>query len=301
MNLRRLEYFIAIAEEGSFRAAAARERVAPPSLSQQMRILEREVGGRLFERLARGTRLTPAGRALLPEAQTAVRAARRAERAARAALDLQRAELEVATVLSLAVGLLPAAIERLYETSPGIAVSLHEYLHRDALVRAVADGIGDIAIGPVPQPALGGPVVDLGHESFVAVLGSRHRAFAKPGLVALANLAEEDWVLFPAWHGLRDLVLSICDHAGFVPREAITTAQVEAAVRLAAGGLGVAIVPANIVPAHLAPHVRELDPPVYRLLAAYARTDWSPQARALLEALEAETWPELPAGAFVVP
>ena len=155
MNLRQLEYFIAIAEEGSFRAAAERVRVAPPSLSQQIRVLEAEVGGPLLERLSRGSRLTPAGRALLPEARSAVLAARRGGRAARAALDLAKAELEVATVLSLAVGLLPTAIERLYLAYPGIAVRLHEYIHRDELARAVADTVGGIAVGPALPTARG--------------------------------------------------------------------------------------------------------------------------------------------------
>ena len=93
---------------------------------------------------------------------------------------------------------------------------------------------------------------------------------------------------------------AICSHAGFVPRDAITTAQVEAAVRLAAGGLGVAIVPANIVPPHLEAHVRVLDPPVFRVLYAYSRTAWSPQANALLTALEEESWPPIPPGALVL-
>jgi len=84
------------------------------------------------------------------------------------------------------------------------------------------------------------------------------------------------------------------------PRATRSARQVEAAVRLASGGLGVAIVPANIVPPHLAAHVRELDPPVFRVLYAYTRAEWSPQARALLDALEQEPWPVLPAGTFVL-
>jgi DNA-binding transcriptional LysR family regulator len=300
VNLRRLEYLIAIADEGSFRAAAERMHVSPPSLSQQIRLLEAEVGGPLLERLPRGARLTPAGRALLPEARTAVLAAHRAGRAARAALDLEQAELEIATVFSLAVGLLPDAIDRLVRSHPGITISLREFLHRDELVRAVDAGVGDVAVGPLPPPREG-PVVELGHESFVAIVGPRHFAFDDPAPVPLRALAGEDWVLFPEWHGLHDLVTRICAEGGFVPREAIRTAQVEAAVRLAAGGLGVAIVPSNIVPRHLSRHVRSLDPPVFRVLCAYARAEWSPQATALLDALLASPWPDLPAGAFVVP
>jgi len=85
VNLRRLECFIAVAETGSVRAAARRLHVTPPSLSQQLRVLEDEIGGPLLERLPRGMRLTAAGRALLPEARAAVLAAQSSARSARAA------------------------------------------------------------------------------------------------------------------------------------------------------------------------------------------------------------------------
>src|SRR4051812_49982022 len=120
MNLRQLEYFIAIAEEGSFRAAAERVRVAPPSLSQQIRVLEAEVGGPLLERLSRGSRLTPAGRALLPQARAAVLAAPRGGRAARAAPHPQQAEVEGAAVLSPPLRLLSTPVQRLYLSHPRI-------------------------------------------------------------------------------------------------------------------------------------------------------------------------------------
>src|SRR6476659_8891943 len=110
MNLRRLSSFLTLVEEGSFTRAARRLGIAQPSLSQQIRTLEAEVGGPLLERLPRGVRLTPAGRALLPEAQAAVRAAERAGAAARMALGLEAGELEVATLLSMAVGILPHAM-----------------------------------------------------------------------------------------------------------------------------------------------------------------------------------------------
>jgi DNA-binding transcriptional LysR family regulator len=300
VNLRQLEFLVAIAEEGSFRSAAHRLHVAAPSISQQIRLLEAEIGGQLLERLPRGARLTPAGRAFLPEARSALLAAQRAQRAGRAALALELAEIEIATVFSLAVGLLPPAIQRMCDAHPGISVQLHEFSHRDLLEDAIDAGVGDVAVGPMPGPERSGPAVFLGHESFVAVIGRRHRAFASSAPLLLESLADDDWILFPATHGLRSVVLAICASAGFVPRDAVRTAQVEAAARLAVAGVGVAIVPANIVPSELHEHVREPDPPIFRKLGVYTRAEFSPQAEALIAALRASAWRDPPPGAFIL-
>ncbi len=109
MSLRQFEYFVAVAEEGSLSRAAARLCVAQPSLSQQLKALERRVGGALFERLPRGMQLTPAGRAFLPEALATLRGAERAYRSARAAVTGESAELHIATVSSVAAGVLPTS------------------------------------------------------------------------------------------------------------------------------------------------------------------------------------------------
>src|SRR5437764_8083327 len=98
MNLRQLEYFMTIAEEGSITRAAERLFVSQPSLSQQVLALEQELGGELLERLPRGVRLTAAGQELLPEARATIRHARRARRSARMALELEAGHLEVATI-----------------------------------------------------------------------------------------------------------------------------------------------------------------------------------------------------------
>src|SRR5260370_29137978 len=107
MNLRQLEYFVAIADEGSFTRAAEQLLVAQPSLSQQIKSLERELGGPLLERLPTGVRLTAAGKAFLPDARAAVTHAERARRNARSALGLEAGELEVATLTSGAFCLPP--------------------------------------------------------------------------------------------------------------------------------------------------------------------------------------------------
>src|ERR687893_2169466 len=109
-SFRRIAYWLAVVEEGSFTRAALRMHVSQPSLSQQVRLLEQEVGGDLLERLPRSVRLTAAGKAFLPHAQTAVRAADRAQHAARSALDLETGELEISTVRSIAAGVPPGVL-----------------------------------------------------------------------------------------------------------------------------------------------------------------------------------------------
>src|SRR5258707_9907231 len=95
VNLRQLEYFVVIAEEGSFTRASERLLVAQPSLSQQIGALERELGGLLLERLPRGVRLTMAGQSFLPEARAAISHASPARRSARMALGVQSRELQI--------------------------------------------------------------------------------------------------------------------------------------------------------------------------------------------------------------
>ena len=154
--------------------------------------------------------------------------------------------------------------------------------------------------GPSQAPGRLGPSVFLGYESFVVIIGRRHRAFASPAPIRLDSLADDGWILFPVTHGLHGIVVTICAAAGFAPRDAVRTAQVEAAARLAAAGVGVAIVPANIVPSDIREHVRETDPPIFRKLAAYTRAEFSPQADALIAALGKANWVDPPAGAFLL-
>src|SRR5215204_4305406 len=98
MTLRQLQYLVAVIDEGSFARAAPALYVSQPTLSQQIRALEAEIGGPLLERLARGAPPTPGGGALPPRAGPPPGAAGRARRSARMVLDLEAGELEIATV-----------------------------------------------------------------------------------------------------------------------------------------------------------------------------------------------------------
>lgn len=299
MNLLQLRYFVSIAEEGSFTRAAERLLVAQPSLSQHIKTLEHELGGPLLERIPKGVRLTAAGKEFLPEARAAVTHAERAKRNARSVFGLEGGELEVATVTSVAFGVLPPAFERWHEDHPSTRIALREFTHRQALDDAVRAGVGDIAVGPRP-PHWKGPLVALGWEEFIVVLPRSDPLTKSTRAISLEELADRDWVLYGADHGLTQLIQTACARVGFVPRSAAQTGQVAAAAHLAACSLGVTIVPRNVLPHGLDAGVRSLKSPLVRQLAAFTRQSWSPLAEAFLKSLLALTWDQRPNSATVV-
>ena len=299
MTLRQLEYLLAVVDEGSFGRAAAQLYVSQPTLSQQVRALEQEIGGPLVERLPRGVRPTPAGEALLPAARAALAAAERARRSARMVLDLEAGELEVATVGTVALGLLPRVLRRWGARYPARRVRLHE--HRDAplLAAAVAEGSADLGIGPRPAD-WAGPVESLGWEEFVVILPPGDPLREGDAPLRLSALADRDWVLFDREHALAELTDRLCAAEGFTPRAAVRTPQIAGVAALAAAGLGTALVPVNIVTGPLHRSVRKLDPPRARELCAFTRAEWSPLARVFLDLIAEQPWAAREAGTLAV-
>jgi DNA-binding transcriptional LysR family regulator len=298
MNFRQLACFVAVVDEGSFTRAARRVGITQPSLSQHIRALEQELDGAVLERLPRGVALTPAGRSLLPEARAAVRAVERGRQGARAALALESGGLEVATVLSMAVGLLPRYIKIWHERHPNVGIRLHEFRHRALLEEAVEQGVADFAIGPLPMRAWEGPLEIVAWEEFVVVV-PRSDPLAGRRSVRLEELSDREWVLYHPDHGLAGIVEETCRRAGFSPRGTVRTSQAEGAARLAAAGLGPALVPGNIVLPGIDGAVLQLRPRLIRDVAVYARREWSPTSAAFVDVLQGERRPH-PPGAVAI-
>lgn len=282
-DLRQLRYWLTVVEEQSFNAAAKRLHISQPSLSQQVKALERTLGGALLERHAGGVRLTPAGRALLPEARAAIAAMDRAVQTTRQALGLEAGVLHVATLATLPVGSLLPAIVEWHRRHSHIQLRLREFPYRGTLEESVAAGICDLGIGVAPR-AWGGPVQPLGWEQLVVVLPPGDALLGDSGPIDLADLADRRWICYAPEHGLARLVDVVCGRAGFNPERAIETTQVEAAARLAAAtGAGPALVPHNNLPPDLRELARPLRHPVVWQVWAYSRGTWSPSALSFLE------------------
>jgi len=286
-SLRQLEYLVTVVDTGSFTRAAELLHVTQPALSHQMRALEQGLGGPLVERLPRAVRLTPMGRAMLPHARAALADAERARCAARLASGTTAGELQVATVYSVSLGVLPPALRVWRRDRPDVDVRLIEFRHADELRDAMAAGEADVAIGPVP-PGWDGPVVELGTEEFVVVLpADGAREDDATGEVDLATLADCAWVHYAPGNGLAELVDATCAAAGFRPRAAVRTEQTAAAPILAAAGLGPALVPANVLPPRFDGRVLRPATPVRRTLTAYTRAAPDPLTSAFIETLQA--------------
>lgn len=294
MTLRQLEYLLAVAQTGSFTAAADRLHVSQPTLSQQIRSLEAEVGGELLRRPPGGVALTAAGKALIGDAQAAVTSARRALRAGQRAIRAAPQMLTLATVRSLSVAVLPATIDRWHEMQPEVSIRLLEFANRRQVTEAVLDGRADLGIGPLPDD-WHGVRIELGWEQLILVLPLSDPLAQAGHDIALEALSGRDWVLYDEGHGLGEQALAACRAAGFEPQSAVRTAQVEAAARLAAAGLGPALVPIKNVPADLAANVRGVDPPVsWRVWAYTTATELSGIAGAFATVLVEGPWQRHP-------
>jgi DNA-binding transcriptional LysR family regulator len=156
MELRQLEYFLAVVEEGSFTGAAARLFMVQSSLSAALRGLERELGTELFVRGRRGVELTDAGRALLEPARAAIADAGRARDAVAEVKGLVRGTVRVATVAVPRRVDVVETVRQFRDRNPGVQVYLLHDGARD-LVRLVAEGQVDLAVTPLTHrtsPAL---------------------------------------------------------------------------------------------------------------------------------------------------
>jgi len=250
MELRHLRYFAAVAETLSFTQAAADCGVAQSALSQQIARLEKDVGAELFTRSSRQVRLTEAGAVLLPWARRLLADAEQAEQAVAALAGLRRGRLRLGVIQTAASAVdLAAVLGDYHARHPGIELSL-SYDTSTALLAAVLDGALDLAlVGLGPEripPGLDHRVLD--EDRLVAVVPAGHRLAGRRH-VDLAELSGDELIWFSRGTGLRAAVEAVCARAGLTPPvpPRLEVGMVGEMVRLAAHGLGVAIVPGSAV------------------------------------------------------
>jgi DNA-binding transcriptional LysR family regulator len=247
MELRHLRYFVAVAEELHFRRAAERLNISQPPLSQQIRLLELELGANLFERTNRRVALTQAGLLFLPEARATIAQAERAAEVARRAERGQLGELSISFFPSAPlVPEIAGAIRAYSENHPGVNLILYELESREQII-ALAEERTDIAIvrsiaGPISPEGIVRRLVT--KEPLVVALRHDH-PLSRRRVISMDRLAEEAFVFYGERMGvvLPQLVLELCRSAGFEPRVSQLANANTTMVGLVAAGLGIAIIP----------------------------------------------------------
>jgi DNA-binding transcriptional LysR family regulator len=251
MELRQLEYFVAVAEEASFTRAAERARVAQPGVSAQVRRLERELGQPLLDRSGRTVRPTAVGAAVLPYARAALEAAAAVRLAVDEHTGLLRGRVAVGMVVACGLPDLPDLLEAFHAEHPSVEMTLTE-ANSDELIDAIRAGRIDLAlVGLAGAPPAGIESRAIVDEPLVAAV-AHGDPLAGRRTVGLRQLVKRALVSLPRGTGLRAALDDACAIAGVEARVAFEAGDPTVVAQLAERGLGVAILPASVAAAHRA-------------------------------------------------
>jgi DNA-binding transcriptional LysR family regulator len=240
MELRQLEYFVAVAEESSFTRAAARVHISQSGVSAQVRQLEHELGATLLDRSARNVRLTAAGDAALAQARDVLAAVLALRRSVDAVTGLVRGRLVIGMITGCTVAPLFEALTTFHATYPTIELALEE-ANSDRLIELIRDGTIDLALAGIaetpPEDLQSAVIVS---EGLIAAVPPAH-PLARRNRTTLAAVVEHPVVCLPPGTGIRTVFDQACAARRVTPAVALQASAPDAVIDLARRGFGVAI------------------------------------------------------------
>lgn len=245
LELRDLRYFMAVADHRNFTKAATTLRIAQPSLSQQIRKLERELGVELFYRTKRAVTLTPAGHALLPEARLLLAQADATAEVAKLAATGHVGELAIGFIESVVFTGLPQLIRSFQERHPGVTLRLVEM---STIEQAASLRSRVIDVGLIRAPIQGDDIESrLLFRDKISVALPRKHPLVLRNSIPLKSLRDEKLILYsgPRARRLRDELMTLCHQAGFIPAVVQEAAEFHTICGLVAAGLGISLVPSS--------------------------------------------------------
>jgi LysR family transcriptional regulator, hydrogen peroxide-inducible genes activator len=241
MQIHQLRYFCAVARTGSFTRAAQQQHMAQPSLSQQVRKLEDELGTRLFDRLGRTVRLTQLGEMFLSRAEAILRQVDSARLEIQDMAGTEQGKLVVGAIPTIAPYFLPRCLASFASKFPRARIHIVEDFTNE-LVSLIHRGSVDVALLALPVPASQGLCHDLFRERLYAVVPCKHR-LAACSYVRLAQIEDEPFLLLKEGHCFRENTLSLCARARVRPNVVFESGQFATILAMVGAGSGVSIVP----------------------------------------------------------
>ena len=245
IDLRRLRTLRELAGRDTLAATADALHLTPSAVSQQLAVLEREVGQPLLEPNGRGVRLTPAARAVLAHADALFSEVERMDATLAGLADGSLGEVRIGSFATGIRGLVVPAVELLRERSPGLHLAISD-LESPDVFDAIALGELDVALS---MEHSGAPSrdderferSDLLRDVLDVALPEGHRLAARE--LQLEDLADEPWIAPPRGWSCDDVIRVSCSAAGFTPDVAHRSGDWTAIMAMVAARLGVAVVP----------------------------------------------------------
>ncbi len=246
MELRQLEYFVAVAEEANFTRAAERVHISQSGVSAQIRQLENDLGATLIDRTGRAATLTAAGVAALEHARAALGSVQALRHGVDEVTGVVRGRLAVGMVNGCTVLPLFDALAAFHLAHPGIEIALYES-NSDRLVDDIRTGATDLAlIGAAGAPPAGLGALPIVSEGLVAVVPAGH-PLTRLRRVTLADVTGYPVICMPEGTGIRTVFDRSCAAAGLTSTIALQATAGDAVIDLAVRGLGVGVLSASMV------------------------------------------------------
>ena len=242
MNLRDLRYLVALADERHFGRAAERCFVSQPTLSAQIRKLERHLGVSLVERQPRRIALTPTGHKVVERARRLLQESDAIVELAQTGRDPLAGELRVGLIPTVGPYLLPRVAPALQRDLPKLKLLLYEYQTAPLLERLRAGDLdlGVLALPVVPMGGLDSSV--LYEEPFALAVPATHRLAARR-CVGVEDLRDETLLLLEDGHCLRDQALEVCSRVDVHEAQDYRATSLETLRQMVAAGHGVTLLP----------------------------------------------------------
>ncbi|WP_408008221.1 LysR family transcriptional regulator [Pseudalkalibacillus sp. A8] len=239
MELRQLEYFMVICEELHFSRAAEKIMVSQPNLSQQIKLLESELGVPLFNRIGKRITITEAGNLLYEQSKHIFSHLKQAQESI--------SELKQIKGGSLTIGILPGDADLMFNsllldfhsTYPNVSLSLVETMK---VAEQVIEGMIDIGVTTSPNPDERIVQIPLFYEEFSLAV-AKEAPLVKKRAIQLNDLQEMKTVMFPPDHQCRKLIELYCQELGFRMKPKIETTTLSSLITMVEKGIGVTVLP----------------------------------------------------------
>ena len=242
MNLRDLQYLVALAEHRHFGRAAAASFVSQPTLSTQIRKLENELGMPLVERAPRRVMLTPAGHEILERARRILAEVEQLKESARRTRDPEAGTVRLGIFPTLGPYLLPHVVPNIRERFPRLELLLVEE-KTEVILRQLREGRLDAGVLALPLHDEQLHIEFLFEEQFLLAVPQAH-PLARRGTLSLDDLAHESLLLLEDGHCMRDQALDVCALAGAGEKTGFRATSLETLRQMVAANVGITLLPA---------------------------------------------------------